>query len=147
MNPKPALLTVIGLVTTMLSGCWEAHFEDISNAEEHRDIVGMSYITVSPLLLSGVNLPPGYGDSVDICYLERTSPTWAGPELISRTTIEKGTLFTVLGAEQCTNCYFDFGSRIQYRIELECNGCEGVAIYIRKADFSAQHVTRHEPAA
>jgi hypothetical protein len=57
------------------------------------------------MYLSGVNLPPGYGEEVDIYTIGPLKPSWSGPELISRKTLNEGQEFTIESFVKCTNCW------------------------------------------
>jgi hypothetical protein len=57
------------------------------------------------MLISGINLPPGYGQKINVYKISSLSPTWTGPEIISRHTLPKGTRITITSIKKCTNCY------------------------------------------
>ena len=133
-------LLCVGFAVALSSGCGRAEFEEVSSQPEHREVVGSRFKTRKAMNLSGINLPPGYGDSVDTCALERMSPTWSGPELIFRSQIKAGTELALVGVEKCTNCYLDFDPRIHYIVELDADRCRSVKVFIRAQDFTDEYL-------
>lgn len=91
-----------------LCGCsMVQRFEDVGSVSEYRSYVGSTYRMQVPMHLSGVNAPPGYEKTVNYYKLNPTSPSWGGPELITRETLPVGTVVTVKSVRRCTNCPFD----------------------------------------
>ena len=81
-------------------------FEDVSSSPTYRAYVGTYRLKVS-MHISGVNAPPGYQKTVDYYDVNPTSPSWSGPELITRDTLAAGTEITVKSVRRCINCPFE----------------------------------------
>ena len=79
----------------------------MSDKQQYSHLINNNYALTTEMYISGVNLPPGYGKDVNIYLIERTSPTWNGPELISRDMLKTNTKFKVKSIRECTNCYFN----------------------------------------
>lgn len=95
-----ALLSVLGCSTPQ-------RFEDASFVATYHTYLGATYRLLVPMHISGVNAPPGYEKTVDYYTINPTSPSWSGPELISRDTLPAGTEVTVQSVRRCMNCPFD----------------------------------------
>lgn len=95
-----------------------AKFEDASDEAAYRPYIGAIYVSQVPMHLSGVNAPPGYGKTIDYYRLNPATPSWSGPELITRETLPPGTLIEVEAVERCTNCIFDAKDRLEARVRL-----------------------------
>ena len=95
-----ALLGVCGCSTPQ-------RFQDVSSSPDYRTYVGATYLLKVPMHISGVNAPPGYQKTVDYYVVNPTSPSWSGPELITRDTLAAGTEVTVTAVRRCINCPFD----------------------------------------
>lgn len=136
MSPNPKRWLAV-FCSVLLSGCWQVKFEDVSNSPEHAQIMGKSFNSVVELNFSGVNAPPGYEKHIDFYLLEPVSPTWSGPELISREVIPAGASITVRKTLLCENCYLDSEPRIKFEVTLE-----GFAQKIEKPIFiKKQHLS------
>ncbi len=105
----PILLGVFGCSTVQ-------RFEDVSDAPAYRAYVGATFRLEVAMHLSGVNAPPGYGQTVDYYVVHPTSPSWSGPELITRDLLPAGTELNVKAVRRCTNCLFD--ERFEAEISL-----------------------------
>jgi hypothetical protein len=57
------------------------------------------------MLISGINLPPGYGQEINVYKISSVNPTWTGPEIISRHTLPKGTVIAIKSIKKCRNCF------------------------------------------
>ena len=57
--------------------------------------------------ISGVNAPPGYQKTIDYYVVNPATPSWRGPELITRDTLAAGTKVTVTAVRRCINCPFE----------------------------------------
>ncbi len=109
------------LLTGVLSICGcntPAKFEEVSSDPAYSSYVGAGYVLSVPMHISGVNAPPGYEKTVDYYVVNPTSPSWGGPELITRDTLPRGTLIKVESVHRCTNCILDFGDRVKARIRI-----------------------------
>jgi hypothetical protein len=79
-------------------------YKDISHQLGPSQLLGTQYVLLKDMLISGINLPPGYGREIDVYKISSVNPTWTGPELISRHTLPKGTKFVIARIKKCTNC-------------------------------------------
>lgn len=84
------------LILLILAGC-SVSYKDISSDDRFVSYIGKEYIFLEDMHLSGVNLPPGYEDTIDVYTISRKSRAWGGPELITRVTLKKGTTIRVIG--------------------------------------------------
>ena len=94
-----------------LSGC-NAEFDDVSEAPEHRGVVGE---------LCQIQLPPNAHDvTLNIERNKRTdlialtTLTLSGPEITFSTRLPAGTTLEIVAIRQCRNCPFD--DRIEYGV-------------------------------
>jgi len=83
-------------------GC-TINYKDVSQLSEYKPLLMTRYELTKRMYISGINLPPGYGKDINIFSIEKTNPTWAGPELISRDTLEIGTILTILSIRKSTH--------------------------------------------
>lgn len=98
-------------------------YENVSLDPAYRSYVGALYEFKVAMHISGVNAPPGYKKRVDYYVVNPASPSWGGPELITRDTLPPGTAVEVESVHRCTNCLFGklFKAKIQipyYRTEF-----------------------------
>ena len=106
----------------IFSGCnTPAKFEEVSSEVPYRAYIGAIYALEVPMHLSGVHAPPGYGKSVDYYVINPTSPSWSGPELVTRDTLPKGTQLEIASVHRCTNCIFDSGDRLEAIVRIPHN--------------------------
>ena len=108
-------------IPSVLSFCGcdtPAKFKEVSSDAAYHSYVGAVYVLEVPMHLSGVNAPPGYEKTVDYYVLNPASPSWSGPELITRDTLPQGTLIEVESVHRCINCIFDFGDRLEAKIRI-----------------------------
>jgi hypothetical protein len=100
-------------------GCnTRARFEEVSSAPAYSRYIGEEYVLKVPMHISGVNLPPGYRKIIDIYVVNPTSPSWTGPELVTRETLPPGTVITVESVHRCTNCFLDFKDRLEAHLHI-----------------------------
>lgn len=106
-------------VGVLMAGCdVAARFEDVSSRAPYSDYVGGVFELRVRMHISGVNAPPGYEKTVDYYVVKPASPSWSGPELITRETLPVGTLVEVEAVQRCTNCFLDFGDRLKAKIRI-----------------------------
>jgi hypothetical protein len=74
-------LLIIGLL--LLTGC-TSQYKEVSEESGYMHRLNTSYTTLDDMYISGVNMPPGYGDNIDIYIIGPIKPTWIGPEVITR---------------------------------------------------------------
>ncbi len=105
-------------VLAITPGCSiPAKFQDVSEDKAFSAYVGAQYTLKAPMHLSGVNLPPGYRQVIDVYSIHPTSPNWSGPELITRDILPAGTRLIVESVHRCTNCIFE-KERFEARVKI-----------------------------
>jgi len=115
-NPNAMKLLLLSVVL-LLGGCSTvAQYEDVSAVSPYHAYIGAEYALLQPMHFSGVNAPPGYEDTVDYYVVNPTSPSWGGPELITRETLPTGTRIKVEAVRICTNCPFERISEARIRL-------------------------------
>lgn len=92
--------TLLLLFTLTLFGCGAIKYTDISNDENYKYLVGQKYRLIQTMVVTGVNLPPGYGTEINIYFLESYPINWAGSELISEDLIKPATIIKVLNIQK-----------------------------------------------
>ena len=102
-----ALATMLLTSIVGLSACWTLRHEDVSVRPKYENLIGRHYVLAQPMNISGVNLPPGYGPTIDTYLIEPVDLNWSGPELITRDILPAGTTLTVESIWRCTNCPFE----------------------------------------
>lgn len=111
---------MLALAVLLCEGCsGPVAFQDVSTDPGYHPYVGAAYELKVPMHLSGVNAPPGYAKRVDYYTVNPASPSWSGPELITRETLPPGTTVSVASVRRCTNCIFDFGPRVEATFHIE----------------------------
>ena len=94
-------LALIIAVAPLLGCETRANYTDISDHPDFKQLVGKRYRLVEAMYIYGVNLPPGYGEEIQVYSIGPTNPGWGGRELITRDTLEEGTLLTVQSVKKC----------------------------------------------
>lgn len=108
---------LIVALALLVSGCTTPQqLENVSSRPDFRDYIGATYELLVPVHLSGVNAPPGYEKTVDYYVINPASPSWSGPELITRETLAHGLEIVVESVHRCTNCPFDDIVKAEVRI-------------------------------
>ena len=114
---KTSILLVVCLFT-LIFGC-ALKFEDVSHLPEYRSLLGNRFSLESEMFISGVNLPPGYEKDINIYIIGPTRPSWTGPELITRNTLEKGTILRIQGIRRSINSVLLEGKQIEVVVAVE----------------------------
>ena len=87
-----------------LSGC-NANYKDISSDSIVAQYIGQIYVLKNDMNMSGINLPSGYGENIDVYMVNKLySVQHKAPEEITSDIFPKGATFTVEGVYECTNC-------------------------------------------
>lgn len=113
-----------------------AKFQEVSHEQAFSAYVGAQYTLKVPMHLSGVNLPPGYRKVIDLYSIHPTSPTWSGPELVTRDTLTPGTILIVESVHRCTNCIFE-----KERLEAQVRIVNYTTAVDRPIKISLKHLT------
>jgi hypothetical protein len=127
----------------IVSGCnTPQRFEDVSSSLASRAYVGARYELQVAMHLSGVNAPPGYEKTVDYYVIDPVSPSWSGPELITRDVLAPGTEIIVDSVRRCINCPFDEIVSAAVRISGEPTPL-GRPIYVQLKYLAPDFARRH----
>ena len=88
----------------VLSGC-SANYKEISSEPNFSQYIGQTYVLNENMSIRGINLPPGYGETVDVYMVGKLYEVeHKAPEEVTFTVFPKGSKFTITGAYECTNC-------------------------------------------
>lgn len=71
------------------------------------------------MLISGVNLGPGYGKNIDVYYIRPISMRVVGPEIIADDTLKPGTVLEIKHIERSTVYIPLEGRRIIATVKVE----------------------------
>jgi len=99
---SPYLMLVVFFL--VLSGC-KANYKEISSESDFVQYIGQIYVLKNDMNVRGINLPQGYGETVDVYIVsKRYKVHHKAPEEITLNTFPKGSTFTINGVYECTNC-------------------------------------------
>lgn len=90
------------LLVLVLTGC-VLEFEDVSKDSEYAPYIGSSYSLSTKMLIYGVNLPPGYGEDVNVYIITPDIPGMTGPEIITKEHLNSGETLTIQSVRRSTN--------------------------------------------
>lgn len=97
-----SLLFVIA--SLLLVGC-KADYVDISSDSDFSHYIGKQYISKTDMNILGINLPPDYGETVDVYMVHKLYRVQhKSPEVITQDIFPKGSSFTINGVYECKNC-------------------------------------------
>ena len=101
------ILSIVFFVT----GC-KAQYIDISSDPSVSDYIGRQYEAKFDMQIAGINLPPGYGKSVDLYSLRKLyAVQHKAPEIITTDIFPKGGTFKIEKIYKCKNC-LSFGNSL-----------------------------------
>ncbi|MCK4706267.1 MAG: hypothetical protein KAT90_12350 [Gammaproteobacteria bacterium] len=101
------ILFLFTLLMPIFSGC-KANYIEISSDPRFSHYIGQRYVVNHDMKIRGINLPPGYGDTVDIYMISKLYKVeHKAPEVITQDIFPKGATFTINKIYECTNCLFD----------------------------------------
>ncbi len=122
------------VATIFLSGCL-SEFEDISASPEFSGIVDSKYETRNDLLIFGYTLKVEK-DKILNGYVIHNFPGVSGPEILSKSTLPKGSIFTIKKIEECTNC-LPFTTTLNFILDIHSTDkYEGYRVHIGKHVYS-----------
>jgi hypothetical protein len=93
---------VLSVAVLLLSGC-ALKYREVGIQREYQGLIGTEFVIQEEFLLSGLNAPPGYSNTVDLYLIHPRSFVFKGRELISRQALPGGTRFIVQSIRQPTN--------------------------------------------
>lgn len=102
------------LMSTWLTGCQAAQYQDDSISEKYAELVGGAYKTLDDLIVHGVTYDRNYKKVLSE-YLVTNKPGFGGPEVLSSATLKAGAVIRVNRVTRCTSCVY---SSIKYEIEI-----------------------------
>ncbi len=91
-----AVLPIIAIfLYGSLFGC-VLRFKDVSEEPEYSPLLNTRYALKTEMYIFGVNLPPGYGDDINIYTMHPTDcGRISGPEILSEDTLGVGTILKI----------------------------------------------------
>ncbi|MFA5629784.1 MAG: hypothetical protein WC958_06045 [Dehalococcoidales bacterium] len=96
-------LTTLFLIPFILTGCI-LKYEDVSNEPEYKQLLNTRYSLKTRMVISGINLPPGYGKDINIYVVyPLVSGRITGPKIISEEILHSSTIIEVLGVRKSVN--------------------------------------------
>ena len=122
------------VATIFLSGCI-SEFEDISTSPEFNGIIGFKYETRNNLLIFGYTLKAEKDKALN-GYVIHDFPGISGPEILSKSILPKGSIFTIKKIESCTNC-LPFTTTLNFVLDIQSTDkYEGYRVHIGKHVYS-----------
>ena len=116
-------------MSTWLTGCQAAQYQDDSSAEKYSGLVGNTYQTLDDFLIHGVTHDKNYEKVIDE-YVVTNRPGFGGPEVIERTVLRAGAVIRINKVLRCTSCAY---SGIKYVIEISPSQTDSLAPISLKA--------------
>jgi hypothetical protein len=111
------LLYFLLLLVFVLTGC-VLEFEDVSQEPEYAPYIGSSYSLNTKMLIYGVNLPPGYGEDVNVYIITPDIPSMTGPEIITREHLNSAETLMIQSVRRSTN-HFPGNQDIAAIVEIQ----------------------------
>ena len=103
-------------ISFLLCGCL-AEFEDISNNKEYARYIYVEYETTKDLLIFGYTLKLEKDKKLDGFIIYEAPGVASGPEILSKEILPKGTVFSIIKIQRCSNC-FPLPAYIQFLIKF-----------------------------
>ena len=103
MDRRRHLLLIV-MSLTLVTACWESHWEDVSQEASHSALLGKQFRPKRTLEVLGITRDPYYKPPVDYYFIP-IPPGFAGPEVLERRTLSGNVLLEVVGVRRCTNCW------------------------------------------
>jgi hypothetical protein len=90
-------------ITALLCGC-ALKYEDVSNQAGYSDLIKKQYSLRSDMFILGINLPPGYGDDINIYAIRPIEyGRIKGLEILSEEILQSGTILEVQNIKKSIN--------------------------------------------
>jgi hypothetical protein len=102
----------------MLSGCYLVSFDDVSAKAPYSNHVGKHYRSVETAYIHRVSLDQNYKPTPSAYVVYGRRMATSGPEVVSHAELPIGTTFQVLKVMRCTNCFLDFGERVEAVVKI-----------------------------
>lgn len=111
------LFYFLSLLLLVLTGC-VLKFEDVSQEPEYAPYINSSYSLNANMLIYGVNLPPGYGEDINVYTITPDIPGMTGPEIITKERLSSGTTLRIQSVRRSTN-HLPGGQDIDAIVEIQ----------------------------
>ena len=85
----------------LLTGCL-LRYEDVSDEPEYAPLIGTCHVLKTNMLVQGVNMDAGYGDSIHHYSVKPFNMRTGGPEIITNITFRAGQKVKVSGVQRST---------------------------------------------
>ncbi len=119
------ILLIIGtsfiLLYGVLTEC-KVKFEDASNESEYYPLLNTRYTLSTEAYVYGVNLPPGYGDDINVYHIYPTSfGRITGPEILSEEILKPGVILEIQSINRSTISIPFEGRRIEAVVSVSAH--------------------------
>lgn len=92
------------LLSFSLSGCLITEWEDVSSEPQYSGLIGVEMISNEQLRAHGITIESNY-EKILNHYSITPLPGFSGPEVLSTTTLPKGTKFKIIKVIRCIDCF------------------------------------------
>ncbi len=96
------LFYFLPVLVLALTGCI-LQFEEVSQEPEYAPYINGSYSLNTNMLIYGVNLPPGYGEDINVYRITPDIPGMTGPEILTKDRLNSGTTLRIQSVRRSTN--------------------------------------------
>ena len=112
------LRVLLAVAALTLSGCYFVSFEDVSAKAPYSNHVGKQYRSVEKTYIHRVSLDRNYKPTPSAYFVYGRPMATSGPEVLSHAELPIGTTFQVLKVMRCTDCFLDFGERVEAVVRI-----------------------------
>ena len=96
--------TLCLLLLCLAVGACTSKYEDVTSQPEYAGMRDRVYVLSEDAVIHGVTLAKDYKGPVDH-YVVTEKPGFAGPEVLSKHPLPRGTVMVVVQVLQCVNCF------------------------------------------
>lgn len=93
---------LVSIFLLVLSGCY-LRYEDVSTEPKYAPLVGNFYSLQKDMLIYGLNLPPGYGEDINIYVIIPNGSGPDGPHVLSKNFLEAGAILEISSVRKSIN--------------------------------------------
>ena len=94
----------IAVLVLPLTAC-TSNYRELSSETGFTQYIGQSYVLKNDMSMRGINLPPGYGETIDVYMVNKLYKVrHKAPEEITFDIFPKGSVFVISGVYECTSC-------------------------------------------
>ncbi len=112
------LKLLLAVSSLTVSGCYFVSFEDVSAKAPYSSYVGKQYRSVDKTFIHLVSLDRSYKPTPSVYFVYGRPMATSGPEVLSHAELPIGTTFQVLQVKRCTDCFLDFGERVEAVVRI-----------------------------